>query len=166
VALDEQTPAWLVSDPGTLLPADRLAKVERDMERLREGLALLDVKPCSCCGKFYRSSTGALFDSGTPVCFACLPQWWPLHSPGMGAAERQKTEMALTRWVLSHHHAEVIRRPEDLPDPEHLRLKLVVGCEQCQGSGKDFSGNKLCPRCDGRGTLWLISRKPNSWQSP
>ena len=162
MAVDEQAPAWPVTDSGTLSPEERLARIERDLDRLREGLALLEVKPCSCCGKFYRASTGALFDNGTPVCFACLPQWWPRRSPEMDVADRQKCEMALTRWVLSHHQAEVIRRPEALPDPESLKLKLVVGCEQCQGTGKDFSGTKPCARCDGRGTLWLVLRKPNS----
>jgi hypothetical protein len=73
---------------------------------------------------------------------------------------RQKTERDLSRWLVSHHGAEVIGRAEDLPTPERILMKLVTGCEQCNASGKTDRG-KRCSHCDGRGTVWVVVRAPD-----
>ncbi|HYW45298.1 MAG TPA: hypothetical protein VE959_20720 [Bryobacteraceae bacterium] len=139
---------------------ERLASLERALEQMKAGLGLLGVKPCSRCGIFYRrSDPGALFDGGEPVCFDCVPQWWSQRSPQLSTKDRQKPESELRRWLVSHHHAEVIGRFADLPEPDKLLVKLVVGCEQCESSGKTYTG-KRCPHCDGRGTVWVVVRRP------
>jgi hypothetical protein len=141
---------------------ERLGGIERDLERLKGGLGLLGVKPCSWCGAFYRrSEPGSLLDCGDLVCFDCIPQWWSQKSPQLSVHDREKDELLLRRWLVSHHHAEVIQRPEDLPEPERLRMKLISGCEQCDGSGKTYAG-KPCSHCEGRGTVWVVVRAPDS----
>lgn len=140
---------------------ERLASLERGLEHLKAGLGLLGIKPCSWCGIFYRhSDPGALFDGGELVCFNCVPNWWSHRSPQLSSHDRNKPESELRRWLVTHHHAEVIRRLDDVPEPERLRVKLIAGCEQCGGSGKAYSG-KHCSFCDGRGTVWVVVRAPD-----
>jgi hypothetical protein len=79
--------------------------------------------------------------------------------PELSADDRQKTERELRRWLVSHHHAEVIGRSGDLPKPERLLMKLVTGCGQCDASGKTYKGG-CCHHCDGRGTVWVVVRAP------
>ena len=51
------------TDAGEILK--RLARMEEEMQQLRDGLALLGVKRCENCKRFYRSSdAAALFDDG------------------------------------------------------------------------------------------------------
>ena len=140
---------------------ERLASLERRLEHLKAGLGLLGAKPCDRCGVFCRSSDrGALFHGGELVCYNCIPQWWLQRSPKLGSDDRQQAERDLRRWLVSHHRAEVIGRPEDLPAPERLLMKLVTGCEQCNASGKTDTG-KRCSNCDGRGTVWVVVRAPD-----
>jgi len=96
---------------------------------------------------------------------ATVPQWWLHRCPELSGDDRQKAERALRRWLISHHHAEVIGRSGDLPKPERLLLKLVNGCEQCNASGKTYTGG-LYPRCDGRGTVWVVALAPDFEPSP
>lgn len=143
----------------------RLASLERGLERLKAGLGLLGVKPCCWCGIFYRrSDPGALFDCGELVCFNCVLPWWEHRSPELSATDRLKVENELRRWLVSHHHAEVIGRSRDLPKPDRLMFKLITGCEQCEASGKTYTGG-LCHHCDGRGTVWVVIRAPEDLSS-
>ena len=143
-------------------PDERLSSLERELDHLKAGLGLLGVKPCSCCANYYRSSDpGALFHGGELVCYNCIPQWWLQRSPKLSTDDRQQAERDLRRWLVSHHRAEVIGRAGDLPAPERLLMKLVTGCEQCNSSGKTDTG-KRCSNCDGRGTVWLVVRDPDS----
>ena len=140
---------------------DRLAGIERSLEHLKRGLGLLGLKSCGWCGIYYRhSDKGALFHHDEFVCFKCIPDWWSQRCPELSGSERQKAERALRQWLVSHHHAEVILRPGDLPKPEQLLMKLVTGCEECAGGGKTHTGGR-CHHCDGRGTVWVIVRAPN-----
>jgi hypothetical protein len=142
--------------------AERLASLERSLERLKAALGLLGATPCSWCGNFCRrSDPGALFNavSGEPVCYGCIPQWWLHQCPELSAEDRKKAERLLRRWLVSHHRAEVILQAEHLPKPERMTLNLVTGCEECDGSGKSDTG-KRCHHCDGRGTVWVIVRAP------
>ena len=149
-----------MSNDSTESVEERLARIERELERQKTGLGLLGVKPCSRCGIFYqRSNPGTLFDCGELVCFKCIQQWWLDRSPNLSPDDRTKTENALCRWLLIHHQAELILRLDALPSPEQLRIKLVVACESCTGEGKTFSGRK-CSQCDGRGTVWVVVRAP------
>jgi len=139
----------------------RLASLERDLEHLKNGLGLLGLKPCSWCRVFYRrSDPGALFHHGEFVCYQCILPWWWHRSPELSANDRLKAERELRRWLVSHHHAEVILRPGNLPKPERLLLKLVTGCDECEGSGKTKTG-ALCHHCEGRGTVWVVIRAPD-----
>lgn len=139
---------------------EMLASLEREMERLKDGLGLLGVKPCSCCGVYYgRSDPGALFNCGELVCYACVARWWSQRCPQLSVKERQTTESGLRRWLVTHHHAKVVAKSRDLPKPERLVMKLVTGCEQCSASGKSYSGAP-CSYCDGRGSVWVVVRVP------
>jgi len=140
---------------------ERLASLERSLEHLRAGLGLLGVKPCSSCGIFYRSSDpGALFDCGQLVCYDCVPRWWLHRCPELSIEDRQTAESGLRRWLVTHHHAEVIGRLGALPKPERLLMKLVTGCEQCNASGNTYTGGR-CSHCDGRGAVWVVVRAPD-----
>lgn len=138
---------------------ERLASVERSLQHIKDGLGLLGLKPCTWCGVLYRrSDAGALFHYDELVCFNCIPHWWSHRCPELSVSERQKAERELRQWLVSHHHAEVILRPGNLP--EHFLMKLVTGCEECNSSGKTSTGG-LCRHCDGRGTVWVIIRAPD-----
>jgi hypothetical protein len=138
---------------------EKLESLERSLQQLKDGLGLLGLKPCSSCGVLHRrSDASALFHCDDFVCFKCIPLWWQQRSPQLAAHERQRAERELSQWLVSHHHAELILRPGNLP--EHFRMKLVTGCEDCDGNGKSPSG-KLCRRCDGRGTVWVVIRVPD-----
>ena len=140
---------------------DRLANIERSLKRLKAGLGLLGVKPCSWCSTFYQSSHAeSLFDDcGELVCLNCVQQWWLHRSPKLSTHDREKPEAAQKHWLIAYHQGEVIRRLDDLPAPEQLLVKLVTGCEQCNASGKTYSG-KRCHSCDARGTIWVVVRAP------
>jgi hypothetical protein len=138
---------------------ERLASLERGLRHLNDGFALLGLQPCSWCGVFYRrSDPGALFHYDEFVCFKCLPHWWLHRCPELSTSKRQKAERELRLWLVGHHHAVVILRPGNLP--EHFLMKLVTGCEECDGSGKTHGGGR-CHRCDGRGTVWVVIRVPD-----
>ena len=139
---------------------ERLTRIERELERHKTGLGLLGVEPCGRCDIFYqRSHPGTLFSCGELVCFNCIQHWWLDRSPKLDPNDRSRTESELCRWLLNHHQGELIRRLADLPSAEQLRIKLVVGCESCNGEGKTHSGRK-CTQCDGRGSLWVVVRTP------
>jgi hypothetical protein len=137
---------------------ERLANLERGLEHLKAGLGLLGVTPCGWCGIYYRrADPGALFHCGEFVCYDCIPRWWLHRCPELSTNDRQKVERELRRWLVSDHHAEVIGQLGDLPEPGRLLMKLVTGCGECNASGKTDRG-KRCPRCDGRGTVWVVVR--------
>jgi hypothetical protein len=140
---------------------ETLARMERELELLRQGLSLLDIKPCSSCRRFFRAEPGALFDAGHEfACFGCIPNWWPRRSPQLSARDRELMEHRLVRWLLSHHHAHVIHQAEKLPPDRPQEFRLVTDCEECEGTG-NLLGSR-CHYCNGRGTLWVVIPKgPN-----
>ena len=141
----------------------RLAGLEQALKHISDGLGQLGLKPCSQCGVFYRrSDPAALFHYDEFVCFKCVPLWWAQRCPQLSTSARKKAERELRQWLVGHHHAEVIRRPANLP--EHYLLKLVTSCEDCDGSGKTSSGG-ICRHCDGRGTVWVVLRAPDLGRS-
>jgi hypothetical protein len=151
----------VVSDHPDNGADERLASLERGLENLKAAVGLLGITPCSWCNIYYRrSDPGALFHYREFVCYDCVPQWWLNRSPELSGDDRQKAERELRRWLVNYHHAEVIGRSRDLPKPERLSLKLVTGCEQCNATGKTYTGGR-CPHCDGRGTVWVIVCAPD-----
>jgi len=137
---------------------ERLARIERELELLRQGLSLLDVKPCSRCGRFSRGEPGALFDTGGAfVCFGCIPEWWTQRSPELNLKDRESMEHRLVRWLLAHHHAHVVHQIEKLPADQAQEFRLVTDCEECEGTGT-MVGTR-CHYCNGRGTLWVVIPK-------
>jgi hypothetical protein len=139
---------------------ETLSRVERDVNDLIEGLALLGVKRCFCCKHFYRcSDPGTLFDYGRLVCFACIPDWWTGVSRQLGVAEREKIESKLSTWLRKYHGAEIVKEaPEKLPhNPEH-EFQIVTSCFECRGSGKLMEGER-CRFCNGLGTVWIVVPK-------
>lgn len=140
-------------------PADEtLARIERDLQLLRQGLSLLNVKPCVGCQRFFRADPGALFDDGhSQVCFGCVPEWWPRRSPDLSLKDREFTEQRLVRWLLAHHQAHIVHQAEKLPPDQPQAFRLVADCEECHGSGS--MGGSRCHYCNGRGTLWVVIPK-------
>ena len=53
------------------------------------------------------------------------------------------------------------RTGKDAESLERTLMKLIIGCEECEGSGKSYTG-RLCHRCSGGGTVWLVVRAPDS----
>ena len=150
----------LLSDDPQKGGDERLAAIERDLKHLKAGLGLLGVAPCGSCGIYYRlSDPGALFDCGEFVCWNCVSRWWLRRCPELSTRDRPMVERELRQWLVGYHHAKVIGKLGDLPEPEWLLLKLVTGCEQCEGSGKTYSGHH-CQHCDGRGTVWVVVEQP------
>lgn len=141
-------------DPNQVLH-DRISELERDLDSLTTGVALLGIKRCSWCKKFSRTSdSGLLFDSGATVCFGCIPAWWPQYSTEVTDKQRQILEFELKNWLVRCHHAEVIRNPEKLPKDASPRLQIVVSCYECGGSGNN--AGERCRFCDGRGSIWIL----------
>jgi hypothetical protein len=136
---------------------DRVAQLQRDLEHLTTGVALLGIKRCCWCKRFLRTADpGLLFDAGPAVCFACIPAWWPSHSSELTLKQREVLEYELKNWLVRCHHAEVIRSLEKLPKDPAPRLQIVVSCYECNASG-NISGER-CRFCDGCGTLWIVVR--------
>ena len=141
-------------------PREALARLERDMANVKDALGLLGAKPCSVCGKFYlRSDPGNLFKAcGDSVCYACFSSWWPDVCPKLSVHDRKAIEHKLTRWLIDHHQATVFREFSELPPRELQDVHIVVGCQECKGSGKQ-SGSERCRHCLGNGTVWVVTLK-------
>lgn len=137
---------------------DRVARLERDFERLTTAVGQLGIKACSRCKRFLRTSDPAtLFDHGTPVCYGCVLEWWRHQCTQLSVKEREITERALKIWLLRYHHAEVIKNPQKLPKDPPAQLQLVVSCNECLAAG--YVDGARCGFCDGRGTVWIVVRE-------
>jgi len=142
---------------------DDLKGIRRDADHLREGLGLLGVKPCCWCGRFFRASdAGVLCDCGDLVCYGCIHEWWPHRSAELGVKDREIVEHKLSRWLLTYHHADVIRQPAKLPEDRLQDLRILATCWECHGAGT-LEGSR-CRHCDGRGNVWLVVMKRDSQQ--
>ncbi len=141
-----------------------LARIEHDLNDLIEALALLGVKRCSQCRKFFRSSDpGALFDCGQfgqLVCYDCIPDWWSSQSMRLGVADRERIEGKLASWLRKHHRAEVVKvnSRAAAPDTSNAEFQIVAKCVECAGSGKLMEGER-CRFCNGLGTVRIVVPK-------
>jgi hypothetical protein len=137
----------------------RQVPIERDIQALVEGLALLGIKRCSQCGQFFRASdSGALFDAGDLVCYGCIREWWSARSPEFAIDERQRLESKLAAWLRKCHQAQVIKDPAKAPAPQQCEIQLTAGCVECGGSGKLLEGER-CRFCNGLGTVFIVVLK-------
>jgi hypothetical protein len=138
---------------------ERLAQFERDLEQMRDGLALLGAKRCAECKKFFRSSdTAVLFDSGPEqVCYPCLPIWWKQRSGELELKEREAIEHKLVRWLINYHGAELIQRARRLPEEQQQEFRLAAECDQCEGTGTSLGAR--CRYCGGEGSMWVVIPK-------
>jgi hypothetical protein len=137
-----------------------LALVVQELDHLRDGVRLLGLKQCGCCRKFFLSTDGrALLDVGQFVCRDCVPVWWQQTSPLLSIEERRVVEHKLLRWLVAYHNAKVVRQAGKMPRAEEMELKIVVECERCQGTGKNFSAGE-CANCEGRGSVWVVGLRP------
>jgi hypothetical protein len=144
-------------DPNQALH-DRLAGVQQDLERLTSGLALLGIKPCGSCKKFFRTSEpGAVFESSVVVCYGCIPDWWNQQSGEMNLKQRELLEYDLKNWLVRCHHAEVLKNPEKLPKDPPPKIQIAISCHECGASG-NLDGER-CRFCEGRGTVWIVVRQ-------
>jgi hypothetical protein len=137
-----------------------LARLEVDLERLKEAFGLLGVSACSWCNKFLRrSDPGALFDAGELVCYGCIREWWPHRCAELSNKDRENLEGKLVFWLRDHHHAEMFKDPAKLPESSLQELNIVATCMECHGTGKSL-GQDHCRYCEDRGTVWVVvSRK-------
>src|SRR6202021_4043378 len=87
-----------------------LARHQLDLDRLKDGLALLGINACSCCKKFLRrSDPGALFDAGELVCYGCIPEWWPQRAGQVGIKEPEAPEGKLVFWLRDFNDAALFK---------------------------------------------------------
>jgi hypothetical protein len=139
---------------------ESVSRVECDLNDLIGALALLGVKRCSQCRKFFRSDEpGALFDCGEIVCYKCIPDWWSSCSRRLGVTDRERTEGKLASWLRKYHGAEVVREtPGEVPETAHAAFQMIAKCIECSGSGKLMEGER-CRFCNGVGTLRIVVPK-------
>jgi hypothetical protein len=139
----------------------KLSRIAQELGHVKDALRTLGLKQCASCGKYYPAQDGkSLFDADHQlICSRCVPDWWRRRSPSLPAEQRQGLEHKLRRWFVTHHNAKVIQQADKLPPPEKIELKLVVACEQCNGSGKSAGGGE-CRSCDGRGSVWVVRLYP------
>jgi len=144
-------------DDPTQALHDRLTELESHLQRLTTGMALLGIKPCCWCKKFFRSSDpGALFEAGATVCYTCISEWWHHESTQSSLKQREFIEYELKNWLVRCHHAEVFKSPDKLPKDPAPKLQMVVSCYECGTTGA--VGGERCRFCDGRGTVWIVVR--------
>ena len=141
-------------------PEETLARISQELQHLREGLRLLGLRPCSHCGRYFLSSdAGALLDAGQLVCYICLHDWWQQRSPALSVQQRQTAEHKILRWLVAYHGAKVVNRPDKMPPAEEIEFKLVVACDECDGTGKNDAGGK-CHNCGAQGSVWVVRLTP------
>jgi hypothetical protein len=139
----------------TMEETRELAYLSRELDHIRDGLRLLGLKQCNCCRKYFLCPDGKnLLNAGQLVCYQCVTGWWEQRSPKLTIEERKTAEHQILRWLLTYHGARIIRRLSQMPAAENIVLKMVVGCEQCNGTGQ--SGASRCQNCDGRGSEWIV----------
>lgn len=139
---------------------ETLARVEHDLNDLIGGLALLGVKRCWQCRRFFRcADPGALFESDQIVCYDCVPDWWPSLSTRLGVEERERIEVKLASWLRKYHRAEVVKAtPGSGPDTANAEFQIAAKCLECAGSGKLMEGER-CRFCNGLGTVRIVVPK-------
>jgi len=139
---------------------ETLEQLEHDLNDLVDAFALLGIKRCTQCRKFFRSTEpGALFDSGELICFSCVPKWWRSLSETLRVDDRERIEAKLSSWLRKYHNAEVLKeeRGKSVDAGEHA-FEIVVHCTECQGSGKLLEGER-CRFCNGLGTVRIVVPK-------
>jgi len=147
-------------DAGDSSLFETLSRVERDLNDLIGGLALLGVKRCSQCRQFFRSTDpGALFECDQIVCYECIPNWWSSMSMRLGVAERERIEGKLASWLRKYHRAEVVKvTPGNMPETTNAEFQIAAKCVECAGSGKLMEGER-CRFCNGLGTVRIVVPK-------
>jgi hypothetical protein len=141
--------------PNTVEDGQDLAFISRELDNIRDGLKLLGLKQCSCCRKYFMCPDGKnLLSAGQLVCVRCVSSWWEQRSPKISIEERNTIEHQILRWLTAYYGAKVIRRLSQMPAAEDIALKIVVGCEQCGGTGRVSTAR--CQNCDGCGSEWVV----------
>ena len=147
-------------DPAENVLFAALTRVEHDLNDLIGALALLGIKRCSQCRKFFRcADPGALFECDQLICYGCIPNWWSSLSTRLGITDRERIEGKLASWLRRHHRAEVVKvAPGNVPDTTNADFQLVARCVECAGSGKLMEGER-CRFCNGFGTVRIVVPK-------
>ena len=137
---------------------DTLAALERRLAHVEMALGEVGLRACGYCGRYFRhSAPGALFELHGAVCLDCIPEWLAQLSGDVTVPERRTIERQLLQWLVAHHQGTIVRESRKLPESDLTRLRLVVGCERCDGTGT--VSNSRCRYCDGRGTFWVVLLK-------
>jgi len=137
---------------------DAVAALERRLARVEMALEQVGLRACRQCGRYFRHSTPrALFELRGAVCVDCIPEWLAQLGGDVTVPERRTIERKLMQWLVAHHQGTIVRESRKLPESDLLKLKVVVGCERCDGSGT--VSNSRCKYCDGRETLWVVLLK-------
>ena len=89
---NDPLPAASSPEPPKGHNEDTLASLRRELNSLKERLALLDLRPCSQCGTFFqRSDPKALLNCGEFICYRCVVNWWTSKRKFLDTNERRKT---------------------------------------------------------------------------
>jgi hypothetical protein len=135
-----------------------LDAIERRLGHVESALEQIGLRACRHCKRYFRrSEPGLLFDCRGPVCVECIPEWRAELSTELTVNERATVERQLTQWLLVYHQGTIVRESRKVPEPQLLKVRVVVGCERCQGTGR--VSNSRCRYCDGRGTVWVVVPK-------
>ena len=134
-----------------------LSQMQHDLQDLTDALALLGVKRCSECKKFFRcSDQGALFDCGKIVCFSCVPGWWQKASQRFSREDRDRIAAQLSSWLRKYHGAQIVKHDtEPAPQANDSQFQMIVCCRECLGSGKLLEGER-CRFCNGFKSVTVV----------
>ena len=139
---------------------ETVSNLQHDVSDLTDALALLGVKRCAHCHRFFRcTDPGILFDCGQSICYGCVPDWWSAQSMRLPVTEREQTLGKLASWLRRYHQAEVVKEVAGkTPIAINAEFQIVANCVECAGSGKLMEGER-CRFCNGVGTVRIVVPK-------
>ncbi len=139
---------------------ETVSHFEQDLNDLTDALALLGVKRCGRCRRFFRcTEPGVLFENGHSICYGCIPDWWSAQSARLPVSERERTLGKLAVWLRKYHQAEVVKETAGAaPEAVNADFQIVANCAECGGSGKLMEGER-CRFCNGAGTVRIVVPK-------
>lgn len=132
----------------------------KELNDVIDALALLGIKRCAHCRKFFSViNPGNFFGKNELVCYGCIPDWWSSRSGEIEVRRREKLETMLESWLRSYHGARIVKEEHGkMPEIASTEFRIVVHCNECGGSGTMLAYER-CRFCNGFGTVWVVSTR-------